>query len=72
MFEGFYNIWAWSPSWSCDVDAANKLSLALIMEAPHETWLPRSVNLTGKQANAGHKKTTVNKLGIKPSMPKKR
>ena len=26
-FEGFYHIWAWAPSWSCDQDAANKLSL---------------------------------------------
>ena len=19
-FEGFYHIWAWQPSWSCDLD----------------------------------------------------
>ena len=24
IFEGFYHIWAWRPSWSCDRDAANK------------------------------------------------
>ena len=24
--KGFYHIWAWRPSWSCDPDAANKLS----------------------------------------------
>ena len=26
IFEGFYHIWAWRPSWSCDPDAANKIS----------------------------------------------
>ena len=26
VFKGFYCIWAWRPSWSCDLDAANKLS----------------------------------------------
>ena len=20
VFEGFYHIWAWRPSWSCDLD----------------------------------------------------
>ena len=25
-FKGFHHIWAWRPSWSCDPDAANKLS----------------------------------------------
>ena len=25
-FKVFYHIWAWRPSWSCDPDAANKLS----------------------------------------------
>ena len=24
--EGFYHIWAWRPSWSCEPDPANKLS----------------------------------------------
>ena len=28
-FEGFYHIWAWRPSWSCDPDATNKLSFPL-------------------------------------------
>ena len=23
IFEVFYHIWAWQPSWSCDPDAAN-------------------------------------------------
>ena len=35
----FYNIWAWRPSWSCDPDAANKISFPLPKEAPHKIWL---------------------------------
>ena len=35
----FYHIWAWRPSWSCDPDAANKLSFPLPKEAPHKIWL---------------------------------
>ena len=26
FLKDFYYIWAWQPSWSCDPDAANKLS----------------------------------------------
>ena len=26
IFEGFYHIWAWRPSWSCDLDHDNKFS----------------------------------------------
>ena len=25
-FEGFYHIWAWRPSWSCDKDNVNTFS----------------------------------------------
>ena len=25
-FVGFYHIWAWQPSWSCDPDAVNIIS----------------------------------------------
>ena len=32
-------IWAWWPFWSCDPDAANKLSFPLPKEAPHKIWL---------------------------------
>ena len=41
MFEGFfaYFIWAWRPSWSCDQDAANKLSFPHPMDALHEILL---------------------------------
>ena len=38
-FKGLYHIWAWRPSWSCDPDAANKLSFTLPKEAPHKIWL---------------------------------
>ena len=37
--EGFYHIWVLRPSWSCDPDAANKLSFPLPKEAPHKIWL---------------------------------
>ena len=34
--KGFYHILAWWPSWLCDPDAANKISLPLPKEAPHK------------------------------------
>ena len=37
--KGFYHIWAWRPSWSCDPDAPNKHSFHRLMEAPHEICL---------------------------------
>ena len=39
FFSGFYHIWAWRPSWSCDLDFAIKLSSALPMDAPHKISL---------------------------------
>ena len=33
-FKGFYHIWAWRPSWSCDLDHLYKLSFPLPKEAP--------------------------------------
>ena len=39
FLKGFYHISAWWPSWSCDPDAANKISFPLTMEAPHKSWL---------------------------------
>ena len=39
MLKGFYHIWAWRPSWSCDLDATNKLSFPLPKEAPNKIWL---------------------------------
>ena len=38
-FKGFYHTWTWRPSWSCDPDAANKLSSRLPKEAPHKILL---------------------------------
>ena len=38
-FKGFYHIWAWRPSWSCDPNSANKLSLPLSKEHSHQFWL---------------------------------
>ena len=39
IFEGFYHIWAWRPSWSCDLDFAIKLSSPLPMDAPYKISL---------------------------------
>ena len=39
--SGFYHIWAWRPSWSCDLDFATKLEMPLPKEAPHKIS-PRS------------------------------
>ena len=32
--EGFSHIWAWRPSWSCDMDHLYKLLVSLPKEAP--------------------------------------
>ena len=37
-FKGFYHIWAWWPSWSCDLYHLYKLSFLLPKEAPYEIW----------------------------------
>ena len=34
--KGFYHIWAWRPSWSCDQNIANKISMPLPKEATHK------------------------------------
>ena len=39
FLKGFYHIWAWWPSWSCEPDCPNKLSFPRPMETPHEIWL---------------------------------
>ena len=36
LLKGFYHIWAWRPSWSCDQNIANKISMPLRKEAPHK------------------------------------
>ena len=35
IFKAFYHIWAWRPSWSCDLYHLHKLSFPLPKEAPH-------------------------------------
>ena len=35
----FYHIWAWWPSWSCDLDHLYRLLFPLPKEAPHKIWL---------------------------------
>ena len=34
--KGFYHIWVWRPSWSCDLNFAIKLEIPLPKEAPHK------------------------------------
>ena len=36
FLKGFYHIWAWRPSWSCDQDHLNKLSFPPPKESPFE------------------------------------
>ena len=36
--NGFYHIWAWWPSWSCDPDPTHKLSFSDPIEAPHKIY----------------------------------
>ena len=36
IFKGFYHIWAWQPSWSCDLDHLYKLLFPLPKKAPNE------------------------------------
>ena len=39
FLKSFNHIWAWRPSWSCDLHAANKISFPLPKEAPHNLAL---------------------------------
>ena len=39
FLKGFYHIWAWRPSWSCDLDHLYKLSFPLAKEAAHKILL---------------------------------
>ena len=38
-FLGVFTNMGVAPSWSCDPDAANKLSFHLFKVAPHKIWL---------------------------------
>ena len=35
----FYHIWAWRPSWSCDLDHLIKILFPHLMEATHKIWI---------------------------------
>ena len=37
-FKSFYHIWAWRPSWSCDLDHLHKLSFPLPKKILHKIW----------------------------------
>ena len=37
--KGFYQLWAWWPSWSCDLDYLYILSIPLPIEASYKIWL---------------------------------
>ena len=36
IFKGFYHIWAWRPSWLCDLNHLNQFSFPLPKEDPYE------------------------------------
>ena len=38
-FKGFYHIWAWRPSWTCDLNHLYKLSFFLAKEALYKIML---------------------------------
>ena len=38
-FNGFYHIYVWRPSWSCELAHSYKLTFPLPMEAPHDFLL---------------------------------
>ena len=40
-FYRFYHIWAWRPSWSCDINHLYSLSFPHPMEAPHKIGFNR-------------------------------
>ena len=39
IFEGFYHIWAWWPSWSCDLDFLYTHWFPLPIDASYKIWL---------------------------------
>ena len=60
ILKGFYHIWAWRSSWSCDPDAANKLLFPLPKEAPHFALIRQAVSeekmleiVNGRTTDAG-------------------
>ena len=39
FLKGFYHIWAWRPSWSCDLDYLYTHWLPIPIDASHKIWL---------------------------------
>ena len=39
IFKGFYHIWAWRPSWSCDLDYLYTHWFPLPIDASYKIWL---------------------------------
>ena len=39
FLNGFYHIWAWRPSWSCDQNILHKFWLTYHKESSHEIWV---------------------------------
>ena len=44
FLSGFYPIWAWRPSLSCDQDIANKIQMPLPKEAPYKISIGQAVS----------------------------
>ena len=57
-------IWAWGPSWLCDLDAVNKLLFPHPMEAPHEIWLQIGLAVSEKKTFENVDRHTDNGLAI--------
>ena len=68
FLKGFYHIWAWRPSWSCDQDHLNKLSFPHPKESPYEIlvqlalWFQRRICL--KMLTDGRRTTDAGVIGI--------
>ena len=39
FLKGFYNIWAWQPSWSCDQHHVYKFSFPCTLKLTYKVWL---------------------------------
>ena len=42
IFKVFYHIWAWQPSWSCDLQNVDKFSLTCTYKLTFKIWLKMS------------------------------
>ena len=66
--KGFYHICALRPSWSCDPDAANKISFPLTKEAPHQNLALIGKSISGKKIfeHCERRRTTTTDDGWTP------